>query len=99
MRLRLSHIDLSQQMEAIVALIEHSQLSIIDLDLSWCNMNFQNMLDLYECITRMGQEDAEVYNNGKTRGSLRALNLSYNHCLKLDEMSMRIAQNDFELND
>lgn len=85
MRLRISHIDLSKQTSSVIILIRHSKLTLIDLDLSWCNLNFQNFKSLCECIKLNGFEDAENFNGGKKRGSLRSINFSYNPGLKGDE--------------
>ena len=48
------------KMNHIIALIKHSWRSIIDLDLSWCNLDFQNFKDLSHCIEEIALKDAEI---------------------------------------
>ena len=72
-------------MDKVINLIMHSKLTLLDLDLGWCNMNFYNMRDLCECIKAIGLEDATLYNQGVRRGTFRTLNFSFNPCLRGDE--------------
>lgn len=79
--------DLRRRMGPILALIDHSWRSLIDLDLSWCNLGFQNFKDLCDCLKQIGLRDAEIYNGGIKKGTLRSLNLSYNPCLAPNELA------------
>ena len=51
---------------------------MVDLDLSWCNLNFLNLKDLFQYLIAVGVQDAKQYKDNKVRGILRHLNLSYN---------------------
>lgn len=77
-RLRISQINLQHQLDAIVDLILYAQESLLDLELSWCNLNLNNFITLSNCIKKVSHEDAECYNGGVRRGTLRKLNFSYN---------------------
>ena len=70
--------DLRMKINHIIALIKHSWRSIIDLDLSWCNLNFQNFKDLSNCFKEIALKNAEIYDLPNIKGTLRSLNLSYN---------------------
>lgn len=59
MRLRISEIDLSSQFDPIIKLMGYSQISLMDLELSWCNLNLQNFCQLAQCFKMMTKEDAE----------------------------------------
>lgn len=69
-------------MSGITKLIDYAQDSLIDLDLSCCDMNFKNFVCLSNKIKGICIEDAEKFNNGELRGTLRKINLSYNPFLR-----------------
>lgn len=66
------------QMDGIIDLIEHAADSLLDLELSWCNLNLSNFIDLQQCIRQVGINHADRENKGVRTGTLRKLNLSYN---------------------
>lgn len=76
---------MKNQMDAIVELIRFAQESLLDLELSWCNMNLDNFIALSNCIKTNVQEDADSYNEGVRRGTIRKLNFSYNPFLARGE--------------
>ena len=77
-RLKISHINLRSQLDGIIELINYASASLMDLELSWCNMNLDNFASLAACIKQTGLDHAEQENNGVRTGTLRKLNLSYN---------------------
>lgn len=80
MRFRFSSMDLSQQMPAIILLIERCFKSLIDIDLSWSSLTLENTQDLLKCLMKQGYEAAEQQ-GARQKGQIRSLNLSFNSCL------------------
>jgi len=78
MKLKFNKMDMNKDMETIIKIIERSYQSLIDLNLSECNLSFRNSVDLFKNLTLFGMMDAKYYNNNKIAGMLRSLNLSYN---------------------
>ena len=70
--------DLSDQSKQLARLIDHCFNSLIDLDLSFCQLTVSNLKDIFEVLQTRGEDDAMSYNAGIIKGTLRALNLSYN---------------------
>ena len=62
MRLRVSNMDLRNQMDAIIALINCSKDSLLDLGLRDCNLNLNNFNELSACLRKLGQEAVDLGN-------------------------------------
>lgn len=78
MKLKVSNIDLSRQVSYLNMIIEKCYCSLLDLDVSWCNMSFNNVKELFKCLCSIGLQDAKSYDDGQVRGTIRMLNLSFN---------------------
>ena len=50
---------------------------------------------MVKCLKTIGEEDAECNNDGKVRGTIRSLNLSYNPFLRGDEHLRRKLDSNF----
>ena len=74
---------------AVLKLIEKCFFTIIELDVSFCNLIFKNAFDLFSSLEALAQEDAEIYTNGIIKGSFRKLNLSYNS-FRSDKISGKV---------
>ena len=70
--------NLSNHSKELALLIDHCFNSLIDLDLSFCNLTVTNVKDIFEVLQSRGEDDAMSYNEGIIKGTLRAINLSYN---------------------
>ena len=59
-------------------MIDRSYNTLVDLDLSRCNLSFENSLDLIKILRICGQNLADSWYNGQIQGTIRYLNISYN---------------------
>ena len=62
----------------MVQLIHLSYKTLFDLDLSWCNLSFENAQELLQCLKDKATDIAETYYSDKIHGTIRYLNLGYN---------------------
>ena len=81
--------DLRNKLEPILALVNHSWMSLVDLDLSWCNLDFSNIKNLFDALKKNTLKEADEFHQGVIKGILRALNLSYNPCLAPKDFNKR----------
>lgn len=63
-KLRVSGIDLRRQFKPILQLIELSFKTLMDLDLSWCNLSFENAHELFKCLMAKARQHADIWYNG-----------------------------------
>ena len=60
--------------------MDKSCRTLVDVDVSWANLNYRNLKEFFKIIINTAQQDAKQYKDGKVRGVIRQLNISYNPC-------------------
>ena len=53
-KIKFAHVDLSRQMYTVLALIESTFKSLLELELTWCQLTQENAQDLFELLAKLG---------------------------------------------
>lgn len=72
---------MSKSIDAIIGLMNATFFSLMELELSNCNLSFEILKELLECLIESGVQEAKDCNDGLIRGILRTINFADNPAL------------------
>ena len=73
--------DITKSIDAIIGLINATFYTLMELELSNCNLSLENLMEIFECLIESGVQEAKDCNDGFIRGTLRTISFADNPAL------------------